>query len=571
MDILKNQFDRIQQQLGGLNATQKMLVACLVAIIVMTVVWWGRYAAVAEMEPLFDKALSAEDLGRVRSFLKGADIPAVTTADNRISVPSDRRAEAIAGLTFSNAMPATAKIDFTALVKDMNPFNSASINDAQLNNIKQLRLAEVISNFPGVKAAQVFIDSTEKIRIGGGGAQPSATVSIETRNGEQASQQLVDAAANLLRGAQAGLSWKNVTVMVDGVRRRVRDPEDGGVMDGGEQLKLIEEFENRVERKVAKFFEIPSLAVTVSYKVNPEAKRTQAKQYDKDNIFQKATEESERTLESSNPVASSGGEPGARPNTGMTIDPMPAAGSGQATTTENEIKSKFQVLAGETVTEIMTPAGVATPVAAAVRMPRSHIIRTLKQEWVNPNPAANPNALPPEPREADIQARFKQELPDLRTAVKIAADVPSEQAVLVSLYTDLLPQNQGGVVPGAPGGATLSAASFTAMAGAHSREIVLGGLAVVSLFMVSMMVRRSSPLPVAAGASVAAFGMTPMPVLDATESLVGEVSEGKSLLDAMELDEDAVRAQQMLDQVSSMVEENPDAAAGLVKRWMNRA
>ena len=63
---------------------------------------------------------------------------------------------------------------------------------------------------------------------------------------------------------------------------------------------------------------------------------------------------------------------------------------------------------------------------------------------------------------------------------------------------------------------------------------------------------------------------TPMPILDATEGLVGEVGEGKRLLDAMELDEDAVRAQQMLDQVSSMVEENPDAAAGLVKRWLNR-
>jgi flagellar biosynthesis/type III secretory pathway M-ring protein FliF/YscJ len=42
------------------------------------------------------------------------------------------------------------------------------------------------------------------------------------------------------------------------------------------------------------------------------------------------------------------------------------------------------------------------------------------------------------------------------------------------------------------------------------------------------------------------------------------------MLDAMELDEDAVRTQQMLDQVSTMVAENPDGAATLVKRWMNR-
>jgi flagellar biosynthesis/type III secretory pathway M-ring protein FliF/YscJ len=38
----------------------------------------------------------------------------------------------------------------------------------------------------------------------------------------------------------------------------------------------------------------------------------------------------------------------------------------------------------------------------------------------------------------------------------------------------------------------------------------------------------------------------------------------------MELDEDAVRTQQMLDQVATLVDENPDSAASLVRRWMVR-
>ena len=66
MDSLKTQFDRIQQQLAGLSASQKMLAACLVVIIVMTISWWGRYAAVPEMEPVVDRALSPEDLAVVR-------------------------------------------------------------------------------------------------------------------------------------------------------------------------------------------------------------------------------------------------------------------------------------------------------------------------------------------------------------------------------------------------------------------------------------------------------------------------------------------------------------------------
>ena len=64
MDLLKSQLDRIQRQLAGLTASQKMLTAALVAIMVMTLIWWGRYAGEAEMEPVLDQAFSQDDIGR---------------------------------------------------------------------------------------------------------------------------------------------------------------------------------------------------------------------------------------------------------------------------------------------------------------------------------------------------------------------------------------------------------------------------------------------------------------------------------------------------------------------------
>ena len=54
------------------------------------------------------------------------------------------------------------------------------------------------------------------------------------------------------------------------------------------------------------------------------------------------------------------------------------------------------------------------------------------------------------------------------------------------------------------------------------------------------------------------------------EAVAGEVGEGNPMLDAVELDDSAVKSQQMLDQVQQMVQANPDAAANLVKRWLNR-
>jgi flagellar biosynthesis/type III secretory pathway M-ring protein FliF/YscJ len=55
-----------------------------------------------------------------------------------------------------------------------------------------------------------------------------------------------------------------------------------------------------------------------------------------------------------------------------------------------------------------------------------------------------------------------------------------------------------------------------------------------------------------------------------TEEDAAEVGESGQTLDGVELDEETVRAQQVVEQVSTLVKENPDTAANLIKRWMNR-
>ncbi len=57
MDLFKAQLERISRQLSGLSASQKMLAGTLVAIMVMTLILWGRYAAEPEMRALMDRAL----------------------------------------------------------------------------------------------------------------------------------------------------------------------------------------------------------------------------------------------------------------------------------------------------------------------------------------------------------------------------------------------------------------------------------------------------------------------------------------------------------------------------------
>jgi flagellar biosynthesis/type III secretory pathway M-ring protein FliF/YscJ len=60
-------------------------------------------------------------------------------------------------------------------------------------------------------------------------------------------------------------------------------------------------------------------------------------------------------------------------------------------------------------------------------------------------------------------------------------------------------------------------------------------------------------------------------MLNTGEGLAGEVGEGGAMLDGVELDEESVKAQQMIEQVQELVKANPDGAASLVKRWMNQS
>src|SRR3954463_3490892 len=98
MDFVKQQLQRIQQQLSGLTATQKMLTGALVAIMVMTLLYWGRYAGTAELEPLFDTPISATELGNVQDTLALKQIKVTVGSGGQIMVPAERKLEILAML-----------------------------------------------------------------------------------------------------------------------------------------------------------------------------------------------------------------------------------------------------------------------------------------------------------------------------------------------------------------------------------------------------------------------------------------------------------------------------------------
>jgi len=283
----------------------------------------------------------------------------------------------------------------------------------------------------------------------------------------------------------------------------------------------------------------------VAVNVNTTSLQSQNKVFDK--VQQKEKRTNSRT--ESEPV--SGGravEPGAMPNTGASIDtpPMQQA-SGDRSLEENE--AEYDILADQKTEMLNKPAGDFAAVSAAVRVPRSYFLKMFQ----------NSSGSTAEPTLATLQPIIDAELEKMRNEVIVTAAIEDKMRVSVSTYDDSPGPLRSAATVTTPG-------TFTTSISSYGKEIAIGALAVISLFMVSMMVRKTNPAPVIAMAAAP----RETPHLDGLPEVAGIVGDSGQLLDGMELDEDAVRTQQMLDQVSTLVGENPDAAANLVKRWLNR-
>lgn len=553
MDVLKTQLERIQRQLAGLTATQKMLTAALVAIMAITVVWWGKYAGESEMVPLSSQSFSASELGRINDKLNEKGYRSSVSGD-KILVPAEQRTQILALLIYSKSMPHGTHEAMEEILKQRNVFDSESTTERIWNHGKEALLSEMIGSFPDVESATVIVNPTEQYRVGAS-VKPTATVNIKTTaDAKKNNHAIAEAAAEIVSGAQSGLDRNNIKVVINGSAQRVSDAS-GETIDPTDQLQTRQQYEAYAEDHIRNLFNIAGLQVAVSIKINTTSIVKDQTEYDAKNVVQKETQSSSETDETSSAVPAPGGEGGAAPNTGASVA-GPSGSGGQSQNHEKQ-EQKFDVKVPETQIHSKTPAGDVVPLGATVRFPISYFAGIYHRN--------DPSAQQPTAKELD--AIVASQLPTLREAVMHVAGLQSIDQVTVTAYMDPLP------VEGAP--VTNSAASSGAgivalLAGGHAKEIALGALAVMSLFMASMMVRKGQPAPVPAIAATPVSLPGPTPVLSAGEPLAGEAGSGDPLLDGMELNEDAIKAQQMVDQVSTMVRENPDAAATLVKRWLNR-
>ncbi len=293
MDTFKVQLEKIKQQLAGLTATQRMLVATLIGVMILTLLYWGHYAGTAEMTPLLDQTLSAAEIGKINQAL---DLKGInhTMVGDRILVPADRKMELVADLMYQNMLPTDIHSIFEEVNKSLNPFSSPTEREATYNQAREMELSAIIGRFPNVAEAQVVINAKNEQRVEHS-MMPSATIVIKSRDNLENPKTLVMAAADSVANSVSGLTRGRIAVVVNGRSMHVPDSENDPLETGSELMDMkIKQETVEAQKIIDQFRYIQNLLVTVSVLIDNQTTSRQSHTYDKDATLSKPLSEAQK-------------------------------------------------------------------------------------------------------------------------------------------------------------------------------------------------------------------------------------------------------------------------------------
>ncbi len=547
MDVFKQQLQRIQEQLAGLNGTQRMLVMALVAVMVLTLLLWSRYAATPDRVPLLTTAVRDQDQAKIVNALTARGISHTASGGN-IMVSPDDSMRALAVVTSENLVPAGSSNLLDDFLSRGTPFDSQDKNSKVWKLLLAQHIQSMLMLMPGVREARVTVDTASVPRFGTP-INPTAAVFLVTETpAQRVNPAMIEGIASMVCGSVSGMKKADVQIVVDTRPYPLDSALAGG--GGGDLLERKSEFETYFANKVVRQLSyIGGVLVSVSAQLNTESKESVVKQVDE--IKSKETEITSKTSESTQANAGAS-DPGVGANTSSELAVAASTTNGNTTSTEESV-TKMENFPSQREERSMKPAGDATPLAATVAVPRSYFVKQVKD--VDPSSTKEPDL-------AAIDAKVASESLILKEAVQKCLGLADASSVQIAMYVDSpaeLPTS------GSSGG--LLSTTF----GGNMKEILIGLLAVISLFMVSMIVKKSTPAPLIVPEPVKKARGLDVQSIDGNEELIGIAAPGMPTLEAMELGADEMKGQQMVDQVNNMVKEDPDAAAQLVKRWLSRS
>ncbi len=559
MERLRRLLESISAQLGVLTVSQRIAIGLCAALIVASVLWLLQWSTTPEMVSLVNYRFTFDDMADVEDALKANSIP-YTIHGTRVYIREADRHNALRVLHANGALPEGSLFDMADLVADQNPFQSPDARAYAQNYAKGNELAKIIATNPIVESASVLINPRTKRRLGGHSDVPSATVAVTLVRGNEMTAERVDGFARLVSGAVAGLQPYNVNITDSRTGRSfsIPHPEDAVAFD---YLSIVKRHEDRLRAKILeKLADIPGLRATVTVKLDTSKKTTQNYSYAEPQPKLESSESSE-TSEAARPS-----ESGVQANVGTAVT---AGGQGASNSSEQSTTENYEPKLSETETVERMPFTLQN-VTATVGIPRSFIVGVFA--------ARHPEESNPKDDDPKFIAVRDEQTARVQSSVEKIVMAKDPRDVHVDVYPDMGWRADGAAVGPLPGGVAVSQAgppSLDALGFVRSYGPLVGlsSLALISMVMMMRMVRRSTDLLDTRRQDRADSGGQgdPEQFLTVGPRAIGQAEVSEGLLTGQEVDEVALRQQELSGEVSKMIEDDPSIAADLIRRWVEES
>jgi len=557
MDRFRQLWSLILEKVNVLNPSQRIAIGLCAALVFVSILWLLQWSTSPDLVPLVTHDFSFSQLDAAESSLKenGIDYEVVGT---RLLVHSADRHNALRVLHAVGALPEGSLFDMAAMVADPNPFLAPEAREYAQNYARGNELAKIIGTSPFVKQASVLINPRSKRRLGGAPDVPTASVAITPAAQHELTEAMVDGFAKLVSGAVAGLKPHNVYVTDTRTGRtyNVPHPDDAVSLDA---FSIEQKRESHLYAKIMSMLsDIPGVQVAVRVELDTSKRVTQRLKHDS------PQPKSETTHSTENTSGRSAAEPGVQANLGQAI--TDSASSPSQTSDESAVEN-FEPKLSQTETVEQLPFAVKST-TAAVGIPRSFILGVFKARY--------PEKTDPKDDDPEFRTIRDEQVSRVRTSVGrlILAKTPND--VEVDVYPDMDWSASGATPIRAPGAVGLTQASAESgdplsLAKTYGPQAGLAVLALMSLFMMLRIVRHAGPVKAEARAS-AEEGVPkgPEPLLTVGPHPVGQAEVSEGILTGREVDEETLRYRELGEEVSKLVEADPEGAANLIRRWIDQ-
>lgn len=547
MDFLYKTFDQIRDLWKSMTPAARLASGLMAAVVVVSALWLVRGTPEKAEHGLFGgRTFSQTEIAKMVSAFSKANLSGWEIVGDRIHVPSAMKHKYLAALAEENILPDSPYSDIEEAMSKDSVFTSMKARDNQINTAKQKAIAKTLTSMEGIEGAFVIYDESPSKSLSRV-KNSSALVTIHTKTNEPLDDRQVRSIRSVVVAAYSGLKPSNVSIMDAKAGRAF----DGPPADGSDPSMYLEQKEKTDDAYLAAIRSAlsmyPGIKVAVSSTLSPQTNnQMRSKRFEPKTV---PFSQKDVTEERQNTTAGPSGVPGAIPN-GVNQNSQPVAINSKGDTSkETKTSSESLNVVGETETLESKASFIPETVQASISVPSNYYVDV----WNARNPPV-PGQPAKTPLAEDLKAIETIETKKIENIVEKLLPPPKDgeesfPRIHVTTYQNL---------PETPIQAPSWIDWVLPVVVDNWQAVGMGVLGLVGVVVLRSMMKSAQP------------GEAPAPMEEEPEEEKTNEPPPPGVISQLRERFNST-GPSLREELQSLVQEDPDAAATVLKNWIGEA